>query len=464
MTNIILCGGIGSRLWPLSRTHLPKQFARLISGESLFEATVKRNIKIASSILVASNQDQSFLAAGQLLAMGVEAWTAVIEPVGRNTAPAIAIACLSLDPEEIVLVTPSDHVIADESAYAAAVHRAAILAGQNKLVTFGIQPEYPETGFGYIQVDSIDREKVLSFKEKPDLETAQSYLKSGQYLWNSGMFCFKAGVFLEELAQLAPGLHEKACITWGNCQRGKMIRPHLQDMQGIPANSIDYAVMEKSSSVAVVPCSIGWSDLGSFDAVHDHLSAQADNRGNVFMKKDVIATEGSRGNLVIGGNRSVALVDVEDLFVVESPDAVLVGKRGKSQGVKHIVEALQRQGSPLVTTFPRVERPWGSYDVLYEGLDCKVKRIEVLPGQRLSLQRHEHREEHWTVVAGDVMVQIEKSRLHLEAGQTVMIPRGAVHRLENPGADTAVVIETQLGSYLGEDDIVRLQDDYFRSE
>jgi mannose-1-phosphate guanylyltransferase len=469
MTNIILCGGVGSRLWPLSRTHLPKQFARLLPGDSLFEATVRRNQAMECQVLVASNRDQSFLAATQLGEMGISRWKAVVEPVGRNTAPAIALACLMLPADEVVLVTPSDHYITKTVAYQAAVAAALDLAKAGKLVTFGIRPEYPETGFGYIQTDKTTSTKVLAFREKPDLDTARDYVASGDYWWNSGMFCFTAGTFLEELGLHSPAVLAAARVALQSAPKGDALVPTLEAMQAIPSISIDYAVMEKSQKVACITCDIGWSDLGSFDALYDHLRAVGSQPGETLdaaanalacVAEPVIVD--SRNNLVINGERTVALIDVQDLLVIESHDALLVAKRGSSQKVKQVVDVLKSRKSELTETFPRVERPWGNYAVLHEETGYKVKRIEVKCGQRLSLQRHEHREEHWTVVAGAAVVQVEKSRLQLGIGQSVMIPRGSVHRLENPGSTPVVIVETQLGDYLGEDDIVRLEDDYLR--
>lgn len=462
MINIILCGGVGSRLWPLSRTHLPKQFARILPGESLFEGTVKRNQSVADGVLVASNRDQSFLAASQLRGLGIGTWQSVIEPVGRNTAPAIALACMDLDATDLVLVTPSDHFITKTDAYVRAVKRAIELANLGKLVTFGIKPEYPETGFGYIEAASAGSEEVLSFKEKPDGVTAQGYVDSGNYYWNSGMFCFTAGAFLSELKIHAPGVYSACQVAYSTAPVRSPLSPSIEAMSAIPSISIDYAVMEKSSKVAVVPCDIGWSDLGSFDALYEHLAKDSDASGNAFSSDCAPVLHESTGNLIINGKRTVALVNVDDLLVIESPDALLIAKRGESQNVKQVVDELKRRKSERIEIFPRVERPWGNYTTLYEEAGYKVKRIEVAPGQRLSLQRHEHREEHWTIVHGEAVVQVERSRKHLSVGQGIMIPQHAIHRLENPGATALVINEVQIGSYLGEDDIERLEDDYLR--
>jgi mannose-1-phosphate guanylyltransferase len=447
---------------------LPKQFARLLPGDSLFEATVKRNLPVAHNVQLACNKDQYYLAANQLHGLGIPGWKTVVEPVGRNTAPAIALACLMLPPEEVLLVSPSDHVIANKGAYIAAVERAIKLAVGGKLVTFGIKPLFPETGFGYIQTDPVDTERVVSFREKPDEETAKAYLASGNYWWNSGMFCFTAKTFLAELERLSPEVFRAARRAWDNAVNHEPFQPSETDMRAIPAISIDYAVLEKSDRVACVCCDIGWSDLGSFDALYDHLQSDQTGLSSSDVSENALACGvdpvlvNSRNNLVINGERMVALVDVEDLLVVESHDALLIAKRGSSQKVKEVVDTLKARKSDLTEFFPKVERPWGNYAVLHEEPGFKVQRIEIAPGQRMSLQRHEHREEHWTVVSGEAIVQIERSRKPYVSGQTIMVAQHAIHRLENPGAVPVVLIETQLGAYLGEDDIERLQDDYNR--
>lgn len=353
MTNIILCGGVGSRLWPLSRSKLPKQFARLMPGDTLFEATVRRNRKHCSRVMVASNAEQAHLAARQLAGMSVPEWDAVVEPIGRNTAPAIALSCMLLPTDEIVLISPSDHVIADQIAYDRAIETASQLARSGKVVTFGIKPEYPETGFGYIECDPVQPESVLSFREKPDITRARTYLKAGNYYWNSGMFCFSAGVFLHELELHAPTVYRACRRTFENANRtqdgGIVLSPELVDMSTIDGISIDYAVMEHSANVAMVPCDIGWSDLGSFDALFDHMTriGSADDDGNAISTGIAPVLIESRNNLVISGTRTVALVDVDDLIVVETADALLVTRRDSSQRVKDVVDKLKLLQSDL---------------------------------------------------------------------------------------------------------------------
>ncbi len=338
MKNLILCGGIGSRLWPLSRATTPKQFARILDGGTLFERTVRRNRALGCDLFVAANADQYALAVSQLEGLGVRGFGALVEPVGRNTAPAIALACLGFDPDEVVLVTPSDHLIGDEAAYAAAVRNAVGLAEAGNIVVFGIEPSYPETGFGYIELDG---DRVKSFREKPDAETARRYVEAGSYFWNAGMFCFKAGTFLKELESLAPEIFIASKTAYERAAGAtKPLRVARADMEAIPSISVDYAVMEKSGKIACVPCDIGWSDVGSFDALYDAMPGTGDAlRGNAAEVVEV----GGRGNLVLGDGRVVALVDVEDLIVVDTPDGLLITKRGSSQKVKDVVDALKKK-------------------------------------------------------------------------------------------------------------------------
>ena len=354
MTNIILCGGVGSRLWPVSRSKLPKQFARLMPGDTLFEATIRRNLAHCQRVMVASNAEQAHLAARQLSGLGVPVWDAIIEPIGRNTAPAIALACMLLPPDELVLVSPSDHVIADQIAYNQAIDRAVALAKTGKLLTFGIKPDYPETGFGYIECQPQNTEMVLSFKEKPDIATARKYLQSGNYYWNSGMFCFSAGLYLNELQHCAPKVYQACKQTFDRANHssdsGTILTPELADMSAIESISIDYAIMEHSSLVAMVACDIGWSDLGSFDALFNHLTriGNTDNEGNAHSSETAPVLIASRNNLVIAGDRLVALVDVDDLIVVETKDAVLVTRRNSSQQVKDVVDSLKANRLDLI--------------------------------------------------------------------------------------------------------------------
>jgi len=459
MTNIILCGGSGTRLWPLSRTLMPKQFVKLFEGESLFQKTVERNQKACDAQFIVSNAEQYFLAVDQIEEMALKNYSAkyLLEPVGRNTAPAIALACFALDAEEIVLVTPSDHLIKDESAYLEAVEKAKALAASDNLVTFGITPQYPETGFGYIEANGLD---VLSFKEKPDAVTAQSYLDAGNYYWNSGMFCFKAGYFLAELKQHSPEIYETSLTAYNNAKNDDMIRITHDDMSAIPEDSIDYAVMEKSDSVKVIPSDIAWSDLGSFDALYEELPQ--DEAGNASSTQGIEAiVQDSNNNLIIS-EKLVATIDVDDLLIIDTADALLVSRKGSSQKVKEVVKQLKERNSELPNIHVTAHRPWGTYTILDESNGYKVKRIVVKPGKRLSLQKHYHRSEHWIVVSGTATVTRGTDEFLVRANESTYIPMGELHRLENVGKIPLVMIEAQVGEYVGEDDIVRISDDFKR--
>lgn len=458
MTNIILCGGSGTRLWPISRTLMPKQFVKLFNDKSLFQLTVERNTKVCEKELIVSNSEQYFLAVDQLEELGEKDASYLLEPIGRNTAPAIALSCMALDPKEIVLITPSDHLIKDEVAYQNALQRAKELANDNHLVTFGIKPNYPETGFGYIEAENED---VKSFKEKPDLKTAQSYLEKGNYYWNSGMFCFKAGLFLEELQKHSPKIYEASKSAYKKAKKEKNITRILHDdMINIPSDSIDYAVMEKSDKVKVVPSDIGWSDLGSFDALYNELPK--DENGNTQNDKHISID--SKNNLIITDNKQIATIDIEDLIIIDTPDALLISKKGASQKVKKVVEKLNEQKSELTNIHTLAHRPWGTYEVLLDHNNYKIKRIVVKPGKRLSLQKHYHRNEHWIVLSGSATVTVGDKTFVINPNESTYIKAGEVHRLENRGKLPLVIIEAQVGEYTGEDDIVRIEDDFMRNE
>jgi mannose-1-phosphate guanylyltransferase len=456
MTNIILCGGSGTRLWPISRTLMPKQFVKLFSDKSLFQLTVERNKGFCDRQLIVSNAEQYFLAVDQLEELQVKENSFLLEPVGRNTAPAIALACLALDGEEVVLVSASDHLIKDQEAYVKVVGQAKELASQNNLVTFGIKPTYAETGYGYIEASG---QNVKAFHEKPDVVTAQKYLDAGNYYWNSGMFCFKAGVFLDELKQHSPDIYESSLRAYENTKiEGTMHRILHEDMEAIPEDSIDYAVMEKSDRVKVVESDIDWSDLGSFDALDQELPK--DENGNT-KNKHLYAID-AKNNFVHSTQRAVALCDVEDLVIVDTSDALLISKKGSSQKVKEVVKKLQDEGSELPTVHQTAHRPWGTYTILDQCGGYKVKRIMVKPGKRLSLQKHFHRSEHWIVVSGTAKVTRGNEEYLVKANESTYIPMGEIHRLENMGKIPLVMIEAQVGEYLGEDDIVRIDDDFKR--
>ena len=438
--NLILCGGSGTRLWPLSRTLMPKQFVKLFDGKSLFQLTIERNASMCVEQLIVSNSEQYFLALDQLEELKKFNNHYLLEPIGRNTAPAIALACMALKSDDIVLVTPSDHLIKDQKAYENAVKKAIDYAKKDFLVTFGIKPTFAETGFGYIEAHGED---VKAFHEKPDVMTATRYLEAGNYYWNSGMFCFKAGVFLAELETYASEIFLTCKHAYEHAKREEIIRIGYEDMLKIPEDSIDYAVMEKSQKVKVVPSDIGWSDVGSFDALSHELDNDASN------------------NFVFS-HKHVSMIDVQDLIVIDTEDALLISQKGSSQKVKEIVGELKKANLELTTTHNTVHRPWGTYSVLEDKPGYKIKKIMVKPGKRLSLQKHFHRNEHWIVVSGTATVTVEDKTYIVRENESTYIKAGEIHRLENQGKIPIILIEAQVGSYTGEDDIVRIEDDFKR--
>jgi mannose-1-phosphate guanylyltransferase len=455
MTNIILCGGSGTRLWPISRTLMPKQFVHIFDNRSLFQLTVIRNQKACSSQMIVSNAEQYFLAVDQLAQLHVTKNSFLLEPVGRNTAPAIALACMALSPDEIVLVTPSDHLIKDEAAYLKVLDIAKEQASLDNLVTFGITPSYPETGFGYIEAAGLD---VKSFKEKPDAQTAQRYIDEGNYYWNSGMFCFKAGLFLDELEKHSPEIYNTAKTAYENAPKDDLIRIAHNDMAAIPEDSIDYAVMEKSSCVKVIPSDIAWSDLGSFDALYDELPKNGD--GNTANPHHISID--SHNNLILA-HKTIATIDIDDLIIIDTEDALLISKKGSSQKVKEVVAELKKRDSHLPNIHLTAHRPWGTYTVLEDTPGYKIKRIVVRPGKRLSLQKHFHRNEHWIVVSGTATVTVGENTFLVRPNESTYIKMGELHRLENTGKIDLVLIEAQVGEYTGEDDIIRIDDDFKRA-
>ena len=458
MRVVILCGGSGTRLWPVSRTLFPKQFCKFFQNHSLFQKTIQRNTNLAVDFSIVINQEQYFLGVDQMEELQLDHKAEyILEPIGRNTAPAIALAAMNADPEEILLVVPSDHLIENQVNYEKAVKAAAELAAQNKLVTFGIKPTYAETGYGYIEASGND---VKSFKEKPDVKTAQTYIEAGNFFWNSGMFCFKAGVFLSELKKYAPDIYDQSLLTNQHSRReNKLQRLILEDMKSIRSESIDYAVMEKSQLVKVIPVDMGWSDLGSFDSLFEALPK--DEQGNT--KFDNAIHLGSKNNLVIGTNRLISTIDVEDLMIVDSADALVISKRGSTQKVKDLVALVKKSNPEMTNVHVTAHRPWGTYTVLEDHPGYKVKQITVRPGAKLSLQYHHHRSEHWIVVSGKATVTVNDKTFVLKANESTYIPKEAKHRLENCYSEELIIIEAQVGTYLGEDDIVRLQDDYKRN-
>ncbi|MDR7067975.1 mannose-1-phosphate guanylyltransferase/mannose-6-phosphate isomerase [Pseudoxanthomonas japonensis] len=462
---LILSGGSGTRLWPLSREAYPKQFLPLVGDTTMLQATWQRAAPIAGGApIVVANKEHRFMAAEQLRECGVVPNALILEPVGRNTAPAIAVGALqalALEQDALLLVLPSDHVIRDADAFHAAVAVAAEAAANDKLVTFGIVPTAPHTGYGYIKAAAGEQlvREVERFVEKPDQETAQSYLASGQYLWNSGMFMFKASRYIEELRRQQPAILAACEQALARGSRDQdYVRLDADAFASSPSDSIDYAVMEKTADAVVVPLDAGWSDVGSWSALWE--VSDKDEAGNAH-HGDVIEIDCR--NTYAYGNRLIGMVGLQDVIVVETDDAVLVGHRDRIQDVKDIVGRIRRDGRSEASAHRKVYRPWGAYDSIDNGTRFQVKRITVNPGATLSLQMHHHRAEHWIVVSGTAEVTRGNEVILLAENQSTYIPLGVTHRLKNPGKLPLELIEVQSGSYLGEDDIVRFEDNYGRA-
>ena len=446
MTNVILCGGTGTRLWPLSRTLMPKQFIRLFNAKSLFDLTLRRNVHAQKTIIVC-NEAHYFLALDECGGKKIDKF--ILEPFGKNTAAAITFAALCCDEDEILLITPSDHLIEDEAEYKKALLIAQSYANQDFLVTFGIKPSEPNTGYGYIKADKNG--DVERFIEKPNLETAVKFIKEGEYYFNSGMFCFKAGVFLNEMKKYAPSIvKDVTAAIEGSVNELNLLKISPNFMDKIEDISIDYALMQKSLNIKMVPLDAGWSDMGSFD----ELSKKMKSDGEPLQ---IDASE----NFVIA-KKPTALVDVQNLLVVDTEDALLIAKKGSSQKVKEVYKHFSNSLPEICEAHTSVYRPWGSYEVLGEGNGYKMKKIIVKPGKRLSLQKHFKRNEHWIVVEGEALVTIDSDKTPLKQNESIYIKKEQTHRLENTANTDLIVIEVQTGEYLGEDDIVRISDDYDR--
>jgi mannose-1-phosphate guanylyltransferase/mannose-6-phosphate isomerase len=480
VTPVILCGGSGTRLWPLSRTGFPKQFLCLTGNESLFQQAAQRlaalgndNIQVATPVIV-SGEDHRFLASEQLREVSITLGTALLEPTGRNTAPALTLAALAAvqnGQDPVLVVTPADQTIANPAAFTSAVQHAINQAEQGNIVILGVTPDKPETGYGYIRTDQgrsappcANVLNVAAFVEKPNLQTAQLYISEGGYYWNAGMFVLKASVWLAAIEQFAPAILQATRTAWDARKTdGAFVRPGKSEFEAIPSESVDYAVMENcpgsAFSIQMVPLDAGWSDLGAWDAVWQVQPKDA--QGNAHLGY-VLHTD-SHNTLVHASSRLIALVGVSDLVVVETADAVLVASKSRSQDVKHIVNQLTAQKREEQNLHRKVHRPWGWYDSIDEGGRFKVKRIQVKPGASLSLQKHNHRAEHWIVVKGTAIVTKGKEEILLTENQSTYIPLGVKHRLKNPCNIDLELIEVQSGSYLGEDDIERFEDAYGRT-
>jgi mannose-1-phosphate guanylyltransferase/mannose-6-phosphate isomerase len=466
---VVLSGGSGTRLWPLSRQNQPKQFLSLIGDHSLFQETVLRASRLpgVQAPVTVCSDDHRFMVGEQLQGIGIASGGILLEPVARNTAPAIALAALhvaSRDPDALMLVMPADHLIEDEAAFRDAVAVARDLAEAGWLVTFGIRPDYAETGYGYIlRGDELasGAYQVRRFVEKPDLATAERYVAEGTYAWNSGMFLFRARRYLEELQRHAPAIAAAAERAYAHSRSDlDFVRVEAEAFATSPSDSIDYAVMEKTDRAAVVPVSCGWSDIGSWSSLWS--VAERDEDGNRH-EGDVISVD-TKGSLVRASERRmIATLGVEDLVVIDTADATLVARKDRVQDVKTIVDTLKAAGRTEHLYHRKVYRPWGSYDSIGVGERFQVKRIVVKPGAALSLQKHAHRAEHWIVVSGVAEVTCDDRVFDLHENESTYSPLGSVHRLRNRGTAPVELIEVQSGTYLGEDDIVRLEDVYGRS-
>ncbi len=464
MIPVILSGGSGTRLWPLSRSQHPKQFLPLVSEHTMVQETVLRlqGLKNLQPPLAVCNENHRFMMAEQLRETGIHPAGIILEPVGRNTAPAIALAALTAQADDTLLVLPADHVITDVPSFQSIVEKADKLAQQDYMVTFGIIPTAPETGYGYIRAGQATDEssfRIDAFVEKPDLDTAQQYVDSGDYYWNSGMFAFKAGRYLEELEKFQPDILKACRKALENAQRDlDFIRVDKEIFLNCPSDSIDYAVMEKTDQGIVIPLDAGWNDIGSWSALWD--ITDKDGQGNA-VSGDVIALD-TENSFLLSQSKLVVTVGIDNIVVIDTDDAVMIAAKDRVQDVKLVVDQLKDKQRSEASIHRKVYRPWGYYHSIDNGERHQTKRIVVNPGSRLSLQKHHHRAEHWIVVKGTAMVTRGDEKILLSENESTYIPLGVTHCLENPGVIPLEMVEVQSGSYLGEDDIVRFKDDYGR--
>lgn len=455
MTNIVLCGGSGTRLWPLSRTLMPKQFLRIFDNKSLFELTYERNAKLCDKTLIISNQEQYFLILDQINTHKAEY---ILESIPKNTAAAITISAFSLPKDEIVLVSPSDHLIKNEKAYESAVCQALEFAKNDFIVTFGIKPSYTETGYGYIHCEGNE---VLGFYEKPNKEKAEYFIKEGAYLWNSGMFMFKTSFFLTQMKEFASEIYDKCLKAYQNAIKiDSLIKIRNEDMQDMPSISIDNALMEKTKKIKIIKTDMGWSDVGSFSTLSKELQNENDNFINsrhkfIDCKNNFFYCQNNK--------KFIAAIDVENMVVVDTDDALLISKKDSTQKVKDIVLSI-KDDKNLSINHLTSHRPWGTYTILESDKGYKIKRIEVKPNKRLSLQKHFHRNEHWIVLSGTATIEIEGEKSLVRPNESIYIKMGQKHRLSNNGKIPVVLIEVQVGEYTEEDDIVRFDDDFGRDD